>query len=358
MIESRMAGRPYNVLVLGGGSAGCTLAARLSEDPERSVCLVEAGPDYGHYDEGSWPADILDARWLALDSHRWERDDEDDRSQVRAKVLGGCSAHNACVLLEGAPSDYDWGAGWSHEELKPSLERARTQPGPARSRRTRSRPGMAPFGSPAARRRSSTRSTPSATCAGTRASRTSIPRRAGPNLTILADTLVDGVLLGDRRAVGARTSRGELRAEVVVVSASAYGSPGVPGRGIGPADELTRHGIDLQAELPVGEGLTDHVGAGAAWEPTERLLEETEAHEAEHGLYMGQVTNRMRSHVSPPGLHDIYLSRPGRRAGDECRRLPDEAGLPRLGCGSTPASRTRRSKSTTASSATSTTSRC
>jgi choline dehydrogenase len=70
VIESRIAGRSYDVLVLGGGAASCTLAARLSEDPERSVCLVEAGPDYGHYEEGRWPVDILDARWLALDSRR------------------------------------------------------------------------------------------------------------------------------------------------------------------------------------------------------------------------------------------------------------------------------------------------
>ena len=100
----------YDVLVLGGGAAGCALAARLSENPDRTVCLVEAGPDYGHLSEGRWPADILDPRWLALESHLWQRDDEEDRSQSRARVLGGCSAHNACVLLEGAPADYEWGS--------------------------------------------------------------------------------------------------------------------------------------------------------------------------------------------------------------------------------------------------------
>ena len=90
----------YDVVVLGGGTAGCVLAARLSEEPERSVCLVEAGPDYGPYDAGAWPADLLDARQLAF-SHSWETDDEDDRSQLRARVIGGCSAHNACVVIEG-----------------------------------------------------------------------------------------------------------------------------------------------------------------------------------------------------------------------------------------------------------------
>jgi choline dehydrogenase len=52
----------YDVLVLGGGAAGCALAGRLSENADRSVCLVEAGPDYGHLSESRWPADILDPR--------------------------------------------------------------------------------------------------------------------------------------------------------------------------------------------------------------------------------------------------------------------------------------------------------
>jgi choline dehydrogenase-like flavoprotein len=104
------------------------------------------------------------------------------------------------------------------------------------------------------------------------------PARGRENLTILGDAIVDRVLLEDGRAVGTLAGGRELRGDVVVVAAGAYGSPGI----------LLRSG--LGAELPVGEGLIDHVGTGAAWEPTERLLAETAAHEAEHGLYMGQVT--------------------------------------------------------------------
>jgi choline dehydrogenase len=115
----------YDVVVAGGGTAGCVLAGRLSEDPARTVCLVEAGPDYGPFRGGGWPADILDGRWLALDSHSWERDDEEDRSQLRARILGGCSSHNACVIFRAPDADYDeWGAGWTGNEFRPYLDRA------------------------------------------------------------------------------------------------------------------------------------------------------------------------------------------------------------------------------------------
>src|SRR5207247_7830250 len=85
------------------------------------------------------------------------------------------------------------------------------------------------------------------------------------------------------RAVGALAGGRELRADVVVVSSGAYGSPGILLRsGIGPDGEI--------AQLPVGEDLVDHVGTGAAWTPTERLVREAAEHEARHGLWMGQVT--------------------------------------------------------------------
>jgi choline dehydrogenase len=298
----------FDVLVLGGGAAGCVLAGRLSENRERSVCLVEAGPDYGHRSEGRWPADILDPRWLALESHLWERDDEKDRSQARARILGGCSAHNACVLLEGSPSDYDWGEGWSYDELAPYLRRA------AETLRARVIPDEELTPWHRAFRDSGGPDSivhPVNIVGGVRWHTGFAyvdPVRGRENLTILADTLVERVLFEDGRAVGAVSAARELRADVVVVSASAYGSPGILLRsGLGPTRELERHGIEAVAELPVGEGLVDHVGTGAAWEPTERLLTETAAHEAVHGLYMGQVTIAERSRSCPPGEKNLFV---------------------------------------------------
>lgn len=290
----------FDVLILGAGAAGCALAGRLSENADRSVCLVEAGPDYGHFSEGRWPDDILDPRWLALESHLWERDDEEDRSQSRARVLGGCSAHNACVVLEGAPSDYEWGEGWSCESFAPYLKRA------AETLQTHvlADEELTPWHR-AFRNAGGEDSIvhPVNIVDGVRWNSGFAyvdPARGRENLTILGDTLVDRVLVDDVRATGAVAGGQELEADTIVVSAGAYGSPGILLRsGIGPDGKVT--------ELPVGEGLVDHVGTGAAWEPTERLLSETAAHEAEHGLYMGQVTVAGRSRSCPPGVRDLFM---------------------------------------------------
>src|SRR5262245_36800150 len=95
----------HDVLIIGGGVAGCVLAARLSEDPGRSVCLVEAGPDYGS-DRRSWPAEALDARVLPRDDV-WEAEPAPYR--IRGKVLGGSSVINGCWHTWGARGDFaEW----------------------------------------------------------------------------------------------------------------------------------------------------------------------------------------------------------------------------------------------------------
>ena len=299
----------FDVLVLGGGAAGCVLASRLSENRDRTVCLVEAGPDYGPYTEGRWPVDILDARRLALDSHCWVRNDQDDRSQLRARILGGCSAHNACVVLRGAPSDYDeWGPGWSHAELEPYLDRG--------ERTLQSRKlgddELAPWYQAFREAAGDDAIVHVVNAVGAVRWNAAFayldPSRGRTNLTILADTLVDKVLTKDGTATGALAGVSELAADKVVVAAGSYGSPAVLLRSaIGPADELGRHGIPPVAELPVGEGLTDHVGAGAAWEPTERLHRETRAFERDHPLLMASVTVRKRSRSCAPGVNDLFF---------------------------------------------------
>ena len=270
--------RSFDILILGGGTAGCVLASRLSEDPARSVCLVEACPDYGPFDGGGWPEDILDARWLAF-SHSWETEVE-DRSQLRARILGGCSSHNACVVLRGDPADYDeWGPGWTSAELEPYLDRAERELQVRRFEHQELSPWHAAFAGAAG----DAAILHPVNAVGTVRWNTAFAYldRARPrdNLTIVPDTLVDRVLFDGDRAIGAATSAGPFHADTVVVSSGAYGSAGI----------LLRSGL---ADLPVGQNLVDHVGAGVAWEPSERLQRELDAFAAEHPVYMGQVTVR------------------------------------------------------------------
>jgi len=284
----------YDIVVAGAGTAGCILAARLSEDPARQVCLVEAGPDYGTYAAGRWPRDLLDARTLAF-SHSWETD-RDDRSQLRARVVGGCSAHNACVVIAGAPSDYDeWGPGWTFRELEPYLERARA----ALDTRVFGREELSPW------HRAFVDAVPDPIVHEVNA-RGTVRWHAGfayldaarprPNLTIMPDTLVDRVLLEGSRAVGVETGQGEIRGAVVVLASGAYGSPGV----------LLRSGIRPETGLPVGEGLLDHVGVGMGFAATEVFAEEMRAFADERPLFMGQVTLPMRSASCAEGVCDLF----------------------------------------------------
>jgi choline dehydrogenase-like flavoprotein len=283
------------VLVVGGGSAGCVLASRLSEG-RRRVCLVEAGPDYGPYAGGRWPADMLDARQLAF-SHSWETDRE-DRSQLRARIIGGCSAHNACIALEGAPADYDeWGHGWSYEAIKPYLERAERELRVRRLTVDELSPWHRAFAESAGE---DTILHPVNAVGNVRwnAAFAYLDRaRRREDLTILADTLVDRVLLAGDRVVGVATVAGELRAGTVVLAAGAYGSPGI----------LLRSGIGPERGLPVGQGLCDHVGVGFGFEATDRLQRETAEFEKSHPLFMAQVTVAIASTACAEGLCDLFL---------------------------------------------------
>jgi choline dehydrogenase-like flavoprotein len=283
----------FEDVVVGAGSAGCVVAARLSE-AGRDVCLVEAGPDYGAYTEGRWPADILDSRWLAL-SHAWETDRE-DRSQLRARIMGGCSAHNACVVLAGAPADYDeWGHGWSHAAIEPYLRRAEQM---LRVRRLAAEE-LSPWHGAFARAAGADAILhPTNVVDGVRWNAAfAYVDPVRERLTVLADTLVDRVLLAGDRAVGVQLSVGELRAERVILSAGAYGSPGI----------LLRSEIGAQRGLPVGEGLLDHVGVGLAFDGTARLQHETAEFERDRPLSMAQVTVEARSNACEEGVCDLYL---------------------------------------------------
>jgi choline dehydrogenase len=318
----------YDVVILGGGTAGCVLAARLSEDSERSVCLVEAGPDYGPFDAGDWPADLVDPREPS-GSHDWYPQAE--LSLSRARVIGGCSAHNAAFVVWGDRGDYDeWGVpGWGFDSIEPFLRRAEgaisTRPlrdeelGPwARAVRE-----AAPeAGLPVLDDLNDLSSPEGAAYVpvnvdGLARWNTAFAYldRARPreNLTVLGDALVDRVLLDGRRARGAVVlvdgDAVELEADLVIVSAGAFGSPGVLLRsGIGPAEQLAELGIPLALDLPgVGANLQDHCGINIVFGASAELERELSRQAAGERMVGSGTIVRAASRACANGTWDLHL---------------------------------------------------
>ena len=249
-----MTGR-VDVVVIGAGSAGAVLAARLSERPDRSVLLLEAGPDFDH---GHTPSAIAGRSFhtaMTAPGHFWtdleavRTSGQAPRRYVRGRGAGGSSSINAMVVLAGEPDDYDeWarrGAdGWAWSNVAPWFERT------ALTTRPVDAPELGAVGAAVLA------ADPSAEVAlltrdehGHRVSVNDAylePARRRPNLSIRGDALVDRVLFDGRRAVGVRLADGtDIEAEAVFVCAGAIHSPAV----------LLRSGVDRRG---VGRGLQDH----------------------------------------------------------------------------------------------------
>jgi choline dehydrogenase len=288
-----------DIAVIGAGAAGCVLAARLSEDPARRVVLLEAGPDYPTLEQ--LPEDLRDG-WRSAGSHDWSYLDEATGAPVaRARVVGGCSATNGTIALRGTVRDFDgWAArgnpGWSYAEVLPAFrkleddhdfaDRWHGQGGPLPIRRYRTKEltsvnaaayeaaVQAGFPEVADHNRPGTTGlghAPVNAIGGVRmsAAMTYLAQaRYRQNLVLLADALVDRVLIHEGRAVGVLLADGRIvRADRVVLAAGTYGSPAVLLRsGVGSADELRALGIDVRVDLPgVGANLQEHPGVSVIW---------------------------------------------------------------------------------------------
>ena len=327
-----------NLVVIGGGTAGCVVAGRLAAESDADVVVLEAGPDYGPRDSGRWPEDLLDGGAL-VSSHAWGYDTGDMHSQrgpielPRARVIGGCSAHNGCIAAVGCAADYDgWaqivGDGrWSADELRPlfarALERLRV--------RYYAENEVGPFHR-ACLEAAAALGVPRADDLGDldggvgfgiepvnvdRGVRVNTafayldPARSRPNLRIVGDALCDRLVPGpDGVEVVVRRDGGELRvhAQVAVLAAGSYGSPAVLMRsGIGDPEVLAPHGIPVVHELRgVGRNLHDHPLVELDFAGSSRLREALAAAAAERFVPEEQTLGKLRSGRAS-GPYDLHL---------------------------------------------------
>jgi choline dehydrogenase len=279
-----------DVVVLGGGTAGCVVAGRIAAESDTDVVVLEAGPDYGPRDSGHWPADLLDGGALVA-SHSWGYDTGNKhplRGPVelpRARVNGGSSSHNGCIAAVGCEEDYDgWariaGDGrWGADALRPLFARARE-----RLRvRAYDEDEVGPFhracleaavalGLPRADDLDDLDGgvgfgvEPVNVDGGVRVNTAFAyldPARGRRNLRIVDRVLCDRLVPGSGAVEIVAWRDGDeirVRAGTAVLAAGSYGSPAILLRsGIGDPAALVPHGIAPVHELPgVGRNLHDH----------------------------------------------------------------------------------------------------
>lgn len=300
----------FDYIVVGAGSAGCVLAARLTEDPDRTVLLLEAG--------GADDADELHIplAFSTLFKTRWDWNYETVEQKhlggrraywPRAKVLGGCSSMNAMIYIRGNRADYDtWrdahGAqGWGYDDVLPyfvGAEHNTRLGGPlhgtdgplhVEDRRYTHELSHAWVEAAVAWGLKPNDDFNGATQEGAGLYQVTCrdgrrwsaadaylrPALERPNLTVRTDAMVERVEFDGTRAVGVRYTRhGESRVEhadaEVVLAGGAVNSPQLLMlSGIGPAEHLRELGIDVLVHLPgVGENLHDHPAAPVLWRTT------------------------------------------------------------------------------------------
>jgi choline dehydrogenase len=297
----------YDYVIVGGGSAGCALAARLSQSPDVSVLLLEAGPPdrnpYIHLPVGFYKMTAGPLTWgLKTVPQRHAHGREIPYAQAR--VLGGGSSINAEVFTRGCPQDYDaWAGdfgceGWSYRDVLPLFLRSEdndTLAGPhhgtggplgvstptshpltrafVQACQQMGMPYNPDFNGPrqdgAAPYQTTTRHARRCSAAVGYLR----PAQGRPNLTLRTDAQVRRIVVEHGRAVGVEVAQGGqgavLRAgREVLLTAGAIGSPKLLMlSGLGPADELRALGLPVVADVPeIGRNLHDHFGIDIVYE--------------------------------------------------------------------------------------------
>ncbi len=287
----------YDVLIVGAGSAGAAIAARVSENPHWRVGLLEAGPDYPLL--ADTPDDLINSHNNSYRDHDWGFEYEPTAVRrdrfPRGRVTGGSSAVNTTIALRGMPEDYDeWRAlgceGWGWEDVLPAFKRLERDldfpdadyhgdAGPITIRRSPHDELLPPHQAFLASADQleypycADANDPASWGAGphpmNKLGRLRIsaavgylaPARIRPNLDVIADAEVSRVLWEGRRCAGVETYAGDAyQARLVVLAAGALMSPCILLRsGVGDPDEVAVLGVDTVAACRgVGKNLSDH----------------------------------------------------------------------------------------------------
>ncbi len=344
----------YEYVIVGGGTAGCVLANRLSADPANRVLLLEAGGrDWNpmiHAPGGMLPIMLSGAYSWHYETAPQQQLADRVFTMPRGKVLGGSSSTNGMVYSRGTPRDYDrWrdlgNPGWSFVDVLPYFKRAESHPlgesefhgggGPVRISRAgirhpfarafvaagqeagfafnedtdgARREGFGPLDMMAWRGRRS-----SAAVAYLR------PALRRSNLTVVTAARATGVLFDGRRAIGVEYSKSGRGVRVaadreVVLAAGALNSPQLLMlSGVGAATELRQHGIAVRHDLPgVGQGLQDHVSISVQHAATQPISMLQHLSPVKGALALARYVLLRRGPLAEPGFEAIAFvkSRP------------------------------------------------